>query len=126
MRIGLDVGSTTLKCVVLNDQNEILFKKYERHLSRIVEKSVEMLREVEALFPDEQVLLSISGSAGMGLAERSGIPFVQEVYATRIAVNRLVPGTDAVRFFACSSCAKSCTCARRSSFVYCESSVCTQ
>ena len=96
MRIGLDVGSTTLKCVVLNDQNEILFKKYERHLSRIVEKSVEMLREVEALFPDEQVLLSISGSAGMGLAERSGIPFVQEVYATRIAVNRLVPGTDAV------------------------------
>ena len=72
MRIGLDVGSTTLKCVVLNDQNEILFKKYERHLSRIVEKSVEMLREVEALFPDEQVLLSISGSAGMGLAERSG------------------------------------------------------
>ena len=48
MRVGLDVGSTTLKCVVLNDQNEILFSKYERHLSRIVEKSVEMLREVEA------------------------------------------------------------------------------
>lgn len=96
MRVGLDVGSTTLKCVVLNDKNEILFKKYERHLSRIVEKSVEMLKEVEALFPDEKVLLSISGSAGMGLAERSEIPFVQEVYATRIAVNRLVPGTDAV------------------------------
>ena len=96
MRVGLDVGSTTLKCVVLNDQNEILFSKYERHLSRIVEKSVEMLREVEAEFPDEKVLLSISGSAGMGLAERSGIQFVQEVYATRIAVNRLVPGTDAV------------------------------
>ena len=96
MRVGLDVGSTTLKCVVLNDKNEILFKKYERHLSRIVEKSVEMLKEVEALFPDKKVLLSISGSAGMGLAERSEIPFVQEVYATRIAVNRLVPGTDAV------------------------------
>ena len=96
MRVGLDVGSTTLKCVVLNDQNEILFSKYERHLSRIVEKSVEMLREVEAQFPDAKVQLSISGSAGMGLAERSNIPFVQEVYATRIAVNRLVPGTDAV------------------------------
>ena len=96
MRIGLDVGSTTLKCVVLNEQNEVLFKKYERHLSRIVEKSVEMLREVAEQFPEEKVLLSISGSAGMGLAERSDIQFVQEVYATRIAVNRLVPGTDAV------------------------------
>ena len=96
MRIGLDVGSTTLKCVVLNEQNEVLFKKYERHLSRIVEKSVEMLREVAEQFPKEKVLLSISGSAGMGLAERSDIQFVQEVYATRIAVNRLVPGTDAV------------------------------
>ena len=96
MRIGLDVGSTTLKCVVLNEQNEVLFKKYERHLSRIVEKSVEMLCEVAEQFPKEKVLLSISGSAGMGLAERSDIQFVQEVYATRIAVNRLVPGTDAV------------------------------
>ena len=96
MRIGLDVGSTTLKCVVLNEQSEVLFKKYERHLSRIVEKSVEMLREVAEQFPKEKVLLSISGSAGMGLAERSDIQFVQEVYATRIAVNRLVPGTDAV------------------------------
>ena len=54
MRIGLDVGSTTLKCVVLNEQNEVLFKKYERHLSRIVEKSVEMLREVAEQFPKEQ------------------------------------------------------------------------
>ena len=89
MRIGLDVGSTTLKCVVLNEQNEVLFKKYERHLSRIVEKSVEMLREVAEQFPKEKVLLSISGSAGMGLAERSDIQFVQEVYATRIAVCRV-------------------------------------
>ena len=54
MRIGLDVGSTTLKCVVLNEQNEVLFKKYERHLSRIVEKSVEMLREVAEQFPKER------------------------------------------------------------------------
>lgn len=96
MRVGLDVGSTTLKCVVMNDENEILFKKYERHLSRIVEKSAEMLREVDALFPEAKIQLSISGSAGMGLAERSGIQFVQEVYATRIAVNRIVPGTDTV------------------------------
>ena len=108
MRVGLDVGSTTLKCVVLNDQNEILFSKYERHLSRIVEKSVEMLREVEAQFPDAKVQLSISGSAGMGLAERSNIPFVQEVYATRIAVT----GSCRARTRSSSSAART----RRSSF----------
>lgn len=96
MRVGLDVGSTTLKCVVLNDQNELLFQKYERHLSRIVEKSLEMLQDVAQRFPGISVQLNISGSAGMGLAERCSIPFVQEVYATRIAVNTLVPGADTV------------------------------
>ena len=55
MRIGLDVGSTTLKCVVLNEQNEVLFKKYERHLSRIVEKSVEM--PAPRVSPKDQVLV---------------------------------------------------------------------
>lgn len=40
--------------------------------------------------------IAVSGSAGMGLAESLGLPFVQEVYATRIAVNRLLPGTDVV------------------------------
>ena len=76
MRIGLDVGSTTLKCIVLNDQNEIIYKDYERHYSQITEKAASMLRSIARHFPQEkQAQLCISGSAGMGFAESMGIPF---------------------------------------------------
>lgn len=97
IRIGLDVGSTTLKCIVLNEKDEIVFKKYERHFSQITEKASAMLTEIAAALPDEkEVGLCVSGSAGMGFAEEMNIPFMQEVYATRVAVNKLLPGTDAV------------------------------
>ncbi len=97
MKIGLDIGSTTLKCVVLNEQDEIQFSTYERHFSQITGKTAAILREVRKRFPgEERAQVCISGSAGMGIADSAGIPFVQEVYATRIAVNRLLPGTDTV------------------------------
>ena len=44
MRVGLDVGSTTIKCVVLDDRNNLIYHTYERHYSHIVEKSAELLR----------------------------------------------------------------------------------
>jgi predicted CoA-substrate-specific enzyme activase len=97
IRIGLDVGSTTLKCIVLNDNDDIIYKKYERHFSQITEKSGEMLNEIHKKYPDEKkVKLCISGSAGMGFADSLGLPFMQEVYATRVAVRDNLPGTDAV------------------------------
>ena len=46
MRVGLDVGSTTIKCVVLDDRNNLIYHTYERHYSHIVEKSAELLRRV--------------------------------------------------------------------------------
>lgn len=97
IRIGLDVGSTTLKSVVLNEDGEILYQQYERHFSQITSKVNEMLSEIRKLFPEEEsVRLCISGSAGMGLAQDLNISFAQEVYATREAVNTLLPGTDVV------------------------------
>ncbi len=97
MRIGLDIGSTTLKCVVLDDNDEIIFSSYERHLSQIKQKSAELLQRVKAQFPDmKNVYFAVSGSAGMGIAESAGAMFVQEVYATRAAANKLLPGTDVI------------------------------
>ena len=97
IRLGLDVGSTTLKCTALNEKSEVLFSKYERHYSRITEKASEMLRELAGVFKDEkEISLCVSGSAGMGFAEKMGIPFMQEVYATRLAVKKLLPETDTV------------------------------
>ena len=70
MQIGLDVGSTTVKAVVLNAEKEIVFSRYQRHFSQIVEKTHALLTEISALLPEgEPVSLAISGSAGMGLAD---------------------------------------------------------
>ena len=55
IRIGLDVGSTTLKCVVLNDRDEILYKNYERHYSQITQKAAAMLSEVIFLARSKQL-----------------------------------------------------------------------
>ncbi len=97
MKIGLDIGSTTIKSVVLDDQNQILFSSYERHYSQITQKAEELIRRIQKdWIHGKDAQLAISGSAGMGLAEGCGIPFVQEVYATRVAANRLLPGTDVI------------------------------
>ena len=97
MRVGLDIGSTTIKCVVLNDADELVYSTYERHYSHILEKGREILARVEAEYlHGEKALLAISGSAGMGLADSCKVPFVQEVFATRVAANRLAPGTDCI------------------------------
>lgn len=97
MRVGLDIGSTTIKCVVLAEDGSLLWSCYQRHYSHIIEKTQELLHTVAAEhLPGGRAVLAISGSAGMGLAERCGIPFVQEVFATRVAANRLAPGTDCI------------------------------
>ena len=97
MKIGLDVGSTTLKSVLLDEDGNILYAAYERHFSQISEKIAAMLSDISAKFPSlDRVQLCISGSAGMGIANDLHIPFVQEVYATRIAVNRLIPAADVI------------------------------
>ena len=97
MRVGLDIGSTTIKCVVLDDCGNLVFSDYERHYSHILEKSEELLRRVCGKYvPGGVAKLAISGSAGMGMADSVGVPFVQEVFATRVAANRLAPGTDCI------------------------------
>ena len=97
MRAGLDIGSTTIKCVVLDDEERLVYHTYERHYSHIVEKAEEILTRVnDEIVHGQPLLLSISGSAGMGLAQSCGVPFVQEVFATRVAANKLTPGTDCI------------------------------
>ena len=74
MKVGLDVGSTTIKCVVLDDANQILYSTYERHHSHILEKSEALLRRIaEEWVPEGRALLAISGSAGMGMADKAAV-----------------------------------------------------
>ena len=97
MKIGMDVGSTTLKCVALDDNNNIIYKAYERHYSKIAELISKMLGEIVEKHPEfSEAVLSVAGSAGMGFAQSYNLEFVQEVYATKVAVSRLLGKTDAV------------------------------
>ena len=95
--MGLDIGSTTIKCVVLDDDNKLIYSTYERHFSQITDKIAEILDRVRGEIDGvENALVALSGSAGMGVATDCGIQFVQEVYATRVAANTFIPGTDVV------------------------------
>jgi len=97
LRIGLDIGSTTIKCVVLDSEDKIVYSCYDRHYSLISQKTRELLTRLDHdVAHGAPVRLSISGSAGMGLALGAHIPFVQEVYATKVAADLFLPGTDAI------------------------------
>ncbi len=97
MKIGLDVGSTTIKTIVLDSMGQIIYSAYERHFSQITAKTIEALRKVRDRFPDAtETSLVISGSAGMGMAENCSIDFIQEVYATKVAAGKYAPDTDVI------------------------------
>ena len=93
--VGLDIGSTTAKIVVIKD-GEIVFSKYERHFSQVRIKAVELMKQAEPYLKGQSFYAAISGSAGLGLAKAADLPFVQEVFATAQVVEALEPDTDAV------------------------------
>lgn len=93
--LGIDVGSTTAK-VVLIENDEIVFSKYERHYSKVREKTIEILKELKNKIGPKRFNVAISGSAGFGISKITNIDFVQEVFATAEAVKKLIPDTDAV------------------------------
>ncbi|MGX7350986.1 2-hydroxyglutaryl-CoA dehydratase activator [Enterococcus canis] len=94
LRAGIDVGSTTVKLVIMNEQKQHLFAKYERHFSDVQAATVKILQEAAALLSTEPVTMAITGSGGMGLADVLGIPFVQEVIACTRTVEEVIPETD--------------------------------
>ena len=76
--IGIDIGSTTVKVVVM-DGNDILFKHYERHYSQVRQKTAEVLKKALPVIGDHPFKVALSGSAGFGLSKAAGIDFIQEV-----------------------------------------------
>ncbi|MDC1142015.1 BadF/BadG/BcrA/BcrD ATPase family protein [Planctomycetota bacterium] len=97
--IGLDVGSTTVKAVVMNPINdEILWSDYRRHETRQPEKVHEFLTEITAAFPlaKEKIRIFITGSGGTSLCPLIGAKFVQEVNAVSLAVEKSYPEAGSV------------------------------
>ena len=93
--LGIDVGSTTVKTVVLDERTgTILYSSYERHFSRVKECVLSALQKVEKAFGDVTFRAAITGSAGLGLAQKSGVCFVQEVQAAFGAIKKYHADTD--------------------------------
>ncbi len=94
--IGIDIGSTTVKVVVLDKNKTILYKHYGRHYARVRETTIELIDKLKDMLKDKHLRVAITGSAGLGLSKDAGIEFVQEVFATRIAVESFLKKIDVV------------------------------
>ncbi|MBN2060140.1 MAG: 2-hydroxyacyl-CoA dehydratase [Deltaproteobacteria bacterium] len=90
-RIGIDIGSTTAKVIVLNGNDNILFTDYRRHDALISQTLMDIFQDLSDKLGDLSALISITGSAGMGISEWLSIPFIQEVIASAEVVQRFYP-----------------------------------
>ena len=96
LHLGIDIGSTTVKVVAIDDDGAILFHDYRRHHAESRKTAVGMLRQAMKTIGNEPATISLSGSAALKTAAAADLPFVQEVIATRVAVQRRVGEVDAV------------------------------
>lgn len=94
MQLGIDIGSTTVKLVLLDQDQTLLYKRYERHMSNVFEKFSEMLEDLISKYPELDCTITITGSGGLALSKLLDIPFEQEVISCSTAVERLIPETD--------------------------------
>ena len=90
MQLGIDLGSSTAKVVILENQR-LLYKKYIRHNGRVKETLQEILTSLESQYRGQSFSVLMTGSAGMGLASRTGIPFGQEVIALSRTIRTFFP-----------------------------------
>ena len=93
-RLGIDIGSTTVKTAVIDNDNQILFADYERHYANIQETLAALLKKARERLGELQVSASITGSGGLALSGHLNIPFTQEVVAVATALQDYAPDTD--------------------------------
>lgn len=97
LRVGFDIGSTTVKCIALDSTGNVVYKKYERHYSEVNKKIENIINDIHKNFLEVETLkLSVSGSVGIGISESLGIPFIQEVYSVKKAADEYIPNTDVI------------------------------
>ena len=95
LTIGVDIGSTTVKVIIVKD-GEVVYQQYERHMSQVRPKTLELIRMARDVIGGQPVRVALSGSAGLGVAKAAGLPFIQEVFATGEVIKAYAPDTDCV------------------------------
>ena len=93
-RLGVDIGSTTVKIAVLDDDNKILFSDYERHYANIQETLATLLKKAKEVLGEVTLAPVITGSGGLSLSKQMDFPFVQEVVSVTTALEDYAPHTD--------------------------------
>ncbi|MDP4091875.1 MAG: acyl-CoA dehydratase activase-related protein [Bacillota bacterium] len=94
LKLGLDVGSTTVKLVILDKNEHVLYSKYQRHFSDIKKTIINLLSEAYLIYENEDLTITVTGSGGLSVSNWLGIPFVQEVIASSISIETFIPETD--------------------------------
>lgn len=93
-RLGIDIGSTTVKIAILDEKNEVLFSDYQRHFANIQETLARLLVEAREKLGEIDLVPMITGSGGLTLATHLHVTFVQEVVAVATALKAIAPKTD--------------------------------
>lgn len=93
-KLGIDIGSTTVKIAILNENDDLLFADYERHFANIQETLTNLLHKAYDQLGNVALAPMITGSGGLTLAKHLGVPFVQEVISVSTALQHLAPQTD--------------------------------
>ena len=93
-RAGIDIGSTTVKLVILDDGNNIIYGKYRRHQANTQGTLAELMKEAKEALTDCLLKIKITGSGSINLGKALGIAFVQEVVAVATALKAVAPQTD--------------------------------
>ena len=94
IHIGLDVGSTTVKIVVIDNNRELLYNRYERHYSDIRKTVLNLIKDTYQQFKDATITIMVTGSGGISVSKWLGIPFIQEVVSCAKTVEKVIPMTD--------------------------------
>ncbi len=94
--LGIDIGSTSIKFVILDEAQNVLYHSYDRHKSQARQVCLDKLKEVKPLLEDHQIYVSMSGSSGLGIANDAGLNFSQEVYAESVLVRQRYPQANAI------------------------------
>lgn len=92
--IGLDVGSTTVKLIVIDDKNDIVYKEYKRHFSNVRESVYDLFAKVSNLLKDKTISVTITGSGGFNISNILNVDFIQEVIACTKSIKEYIPETD--------------------------------
>ena len=96
LHVGLDVGSTTVKIIVMDENLNTIYTDYKRHFSDTKNTICNVLENLIIMYPDTEFTIALTGSGAISAAKFLDLPFIQEVVSCKRAVEKYIPETDVV------------------------------